>query len=107
MLGGRLRLPRTVVLGIGDAFARPLRTLLTLATIFLGVTTVRLALGVPRSFAAIITASNTGRNADALVHRSPALADVDAMQIIMPTRAPGEWSVSSTGASLCRASVTR
>ena len=81
-LGGSLRLPRPVVLGIGDAFARPTRALLTLATIFLGVTTVTLALGVPRSFATIITASSTGRSADVVVHRSPALSDAAASRII-------------------------
>src|SRR5207245_3651280 len=46
----RARLPRPVVLGIGDAFARPLRAALTLITVLLGVATVVVAIGLPRSF---------------------------------------------------------
>src|ERR1700704_6351753 len=38
-----LRLPRPVILGIGDAFARPLRAALTLVTVLVGVATVIVA----------------------------------------------------------------
>jgi putative ABC transport system permease protein len=47
-LGG-LRLPRPVSLGFGVPFARPARSLLTLAAVVLGVTTVTLAIGVTLS----------------------------------------------------------
>ncbi|MFD8145331.1 FtsX-like permease family protein [Streptomyces sp. NPDC059708] len=43
---GATRLPRPVSLGLGQPFARPARTLLTLAAIILGVTTVTLSTGL-------------------------------------------------------------
>ncbi|MFD3679391.1 FtsX-like permease family protein [Streptomyces sp. NPDC058613] len=43
---GSTRLPRPVSLGLGQPFARPARTLLTLAAIALGVTTVTLSTGL-------------------------------------------------------------
>ncbi|MFG2990321.1 FtsX-like permease family protein [Streptomyces sp. NPDC048257] len=43
---GATRLPRPVSLGLGQPFARPGRTLLTMAAIVLGVTTVTLATGL-------------------------------------------------------------
>src|SRR3989442_14432912 len=55
----RLRLPRPGVLGIGDAFARPLRAILTLGTVLLGVATVVVAVGLPRRFE-LINDSPTG-----------------------------------------------
>jgi putative ABC transport system permease protein len=81
-LGARLRLPRAVVVGTGDAFARPARAVLTLFTIFLGVATVTLALGVPRSFGTIISASGNGLDTDVVVQRSPALPGSDAARIV-------------------------
>ncbi|MGW7439282.1 FtsX-like permease family protein [Streptomyces sp. NPDC054849] len=45
VLGGS-RLPRPVSMGLGQPFARPGRTLLTMAAIVLGVTTVTLATGL-------------------------------------------------------------
>jgi putative ABC transport system permease protein len=93
-LGARLRLPRAVVLGVGDAFARPARAILTGVTIFIAVATVTLALGVPRSFNTIISASASGLNADVVVRRSAALTDGDAVGIIdsagRPARVVGE-----------------
>jgi putative ABC transport system permease protein len=44
-----VRLPRSVSLGLGVAFARPARSALTLAAVVLGVTTVTLAIGVTMS----------------------------------------------------------
>ena len=81
-LATRVRLPRPVVLGIGEAAARPLRAILTLLAIFLGVATVVVALGVPRSFAAINNSETFAGNVDVIVTKSPALADADAMQLI-------------------------
>jgi putative ABC transport system permease protein len=93
-LGARLRLPRAVVLGVGDAFARPARAMLTMVTILIALATVTLALGVPRSFNTIISASNTGLKSDVVVRRSAALTDQEAMRIINsngpPARVLGE-----------------
>ncbi|MET9838067.1 ABC transporter permease [Streptomyces virginiae] len=58
------RLPRAVSLGLGQPFARPGRTLLTLAAIVLGVTTVTLATGLTSTMLAY---SEAGRGGGALV----------------------------------------
>jgi putative ABC transport system permease protein len=81
-LAARGRLPRPVVLGAGDAFARPLRALLTLVAIGVGVITITVAVGLPRSFAAIVAHETSAGYVDAVVERSPALPDRDAMRII-------------------------
>ena len=47
------------VLGVGDAFSRPLRAVLTLVTVLIGVATVVVAIGLPRSFE-LINNSETG-----------------------------------------------
>ncbi|MGR4879593.1 FtsX-like permease family protein [Streptomyces sp. LARHCF249] len=52
------RLPRPVSLGLGQPFARPGRTLLTVAAIVLGVTTVTLATGLTSTMVAF---GNIGR----------------------------------------------
>ncbi|MET9881984.1 ABC transporter permease [Streptomyces sp. NPDC006430] len=57
ILGGT-RLPRPVTLGLGQPFARPARTLLTLAVIVLGVTTVTLTTGLTSTMVAY---GNLGR----------------------------------------------
>ncbi|MFF1379267.1 FtsX-like permease family protein [Streptomyces sp. NPDC058308] len=49
---GATRLPRPVSLGLGQPFARPARTLLTLAAIVLGVTTVTLSTGLTSTLVA-------------------------------------------------------
>jgi len=78
----RLRLPRPVVIGVGDAFARPARAVLTLVAILLGVATITVALGLPRSFTAINNSETNAGNVDVVVHKSPALSDADALAII-------------------------
>jgi putative ABC transport system permease protein len=70
------------VLGIGEAAARPLRAILTLLAIFLGVATVVVALGVPRSFAAINNSETFAGHVDVVITKSPAMADADVMQLI-------------------------
>ncbi|WP_330299760.1 FtsX-like permease family protein [Streptomyces sp. NBC_00503] len=55
---GATRLPRPVSLGLGQPFARPGRTLLTLAAIVLGVTTVTLSTGLTSTMLAF---GNVGR----------------------------------------------
>src|SRR5262249_44107470 len=68
-LAARLRLPRPVVLGAGDALARPLRAVLTMLAIFVGVVTV--ALGIPRALTEIVNHEESIGYADVLVNRSP------------------------------------
>lgn len=63
VLGGS-RLPRPVSMGLGQPFARPGRTLLTMAAIVLGVTTVTLATGLTSTMLAY---SEAGRDGGALV----------------------------------------
>ncbi|MFE5208127.1 FtsX-like permease family protein [Streptomyces sp. NPDC056600] len=55
---GATRLPRPVSLGLGQPFARPGRTLLTMAAIVLGVTTVTLSTGLTSTMVAY---GNVGR----------------------------------------------
>ena len=81
-LGTRIQLPRPVVLGLGDAVSRPVRALLTLVAVFVGVSTIIVALGETRSFSGIYDYEAHSRNVDVMVTRSPALADADAMQLI-------------------------
>ena len=78
----RARLPRAVVLGIGDAFARPLRAALTLVTVLLGVATVVVAVGLPRSFLLINNSETGAGNYQVVVDRSSAYADADVMRIL-------------------------
>ncbi|MEG3626481.1 FtsX-like permease family protein [Streptomyces poriticola] len=55
---GATRLPRPVSLGLGQSFARPARTLLTMAAIVLGVTTATLSTGLTSTMVAY---GNVGR----------------------------------------------
>ncbi len=81
-LAARLRFPRPIILGIGDAFARPLRAALTLVTVLLGVATVVVAVGLPRSFE-LINNSETGLgHYQVVVHRSNAYPDAEVMRIL-------------------------
>ncbi len=77
-----LRLPRPVILGIGDAFARPLRAVLTLATVVIGVATVVVAVGLPRSFELINNSETGAGNYQVVVNRSGAYPDADVMGIL-------------------------
>ena len=77
-----IRLPRPVILGFGDAFARPLRAVLTLLTVLIGVATVVVAVGLPRSFE-LINNSETGFGSyQVLVSRSSAYPDSEVMRIL-------------------------
>jgi len=78
----RLRLPRPVVLGIGDAFARPLRAALTLITVLLGVATVVVAVGLPRSFELINNSETGAGKYQVVVTRSSAYPDSDVMRVL-------------------------
>jgi putative ABC transport system permease protein len=76
------RLPRPVVLGLGDSAARPVRALLTLLAVVLGVATVVVALGETRTFNEIYSYEGHIGKVDVVVAKSPALADADATQLI-------------------------
>jgi putative ABC transport system permease protein len=81
-LGSRVGLPPPVVLGFGDVVSRPVRAILTLLAIIVGVATVVVSVGEARSFDGIYTyEAHTGK-VDVVVTRSPALTDVQAMQLI-------------------------
>ncbi|HKV31372.1 MAG TPA: FtsX-like permease family protein [Candidatus Dormibacteraeota bacterium] len=81
-LASRAGLPRPIVLGLGDAAARPGRAILTLLAIVLGVATVVVALGEARSFNKIYSYEGHIGKVDVVVTKSPALADADATQLI-------------------------
>jgi len=81
-LASRLGLPRPLVLGLGDAVGRPLRAILTLLTIFVGVATIVVALGEARSFDGIYTYEAHAGKVDVVIYRSPAFTDVEATQLI-------------------------
>jgi putative ABC transport system permease protein len=81
-LAASLRLPGPVVLGLGDAFARPLRAVLTLVTVLLGVSTVVVAVGLPRSFELINNSETGAGNYQVVVSRSHAFPDSEVMRIL-------------------------
>src|SRR4029077_5131341 len=78
----RLGLPRAVVLGVGEAFARPLRAALTLVTVLLGVATVVVAIGLPRRFLLINNSETGAGNYQVVINRSGAIADADVTSIL-------------------------
>ncbi len=81
-LATRVRLPRAIVLGIGDAFARPLRAVLTLVTVLLGVATVVVAIGLPRSFELINNSETGAGKYQVVVSRSNAFPDAEVMRLL-------------------------
>jgi putative ABC transport system permease protein len=81
-LASRAALPRHVVLGLGDAAARPVRAILTLVAIFVGVATVFVALGETRAFTGIYNYEAHTGQVDVVVTRSPALTDAAATELI-------------------------
>lgn len=81
-LASRVRLPRSIGIGLGDAVSRPVRAILTVIAIFVGVATVVAALGETRSFAGIYSYEGHVGHVDVSVKKSPALADAEAMQLI-------------------------
>lgn len=81
-LGTRVRLPRAIVLGFGDAFARPLRAALTLVTVLLGVATVVVAIGLPRSFERINNSETGAGNYQVVVSRANSYPDAEVMRIL-------------------------
>ncbi|WKD36370.1 ABC transporter permease [Streptomyces xanthophaeus] len=80
LLGGT-RLPRPVSLGLGQPFARPARTLLTVAAIVLGVTTVTLATGLTSTMLAFGEAGRGGSGARIHVEAGGPLNDRPALAL--------------------------
>jgi putative ABC transport system permease protein len=85
-LASRVRLPRHLAHGLGDAVSRPVRAILTVIAIFVGVATLVVALGETRSFAAIYSYEGHVGHVDVIVNKSSALADAEAMQLISSQR---------------------
>ena len=82
LLANRVRLPQPIVLGVGDAFARPLRSGLTLIAILLGVATVSVAIGLPRSFQKINDSETSAGNMQVIVTRSSGFPDSEVTRIL-------------------------
>jgi putative ABC transport system permease protein len=95
-LASRVGLPRPIVLGLGDAAARPARSVLTLLAIILGVASVVVALGEARSFNEIYTYEGHIGRVDVVVAKSPALAESDATQLINSQPATGHVVAEAT-----------
>ena len=81
-LAAMLRLPQAVTLGSGEAVARPLRGALTALAVLLGVTTVIVAVGVPRSFDLINNSETGAGRYQVVVSRSPAYSDPELMRVL-------------------------
>jgi putative ABC transport system permease protein len=67
---GRMPLPRAITIGLAAPFARPARTLMTLAAVLLGATAVTFAVGLTSSLKRLV---------DGISHRA-----ADPVQIAMP-----------------------
>jgi putative ABC transport system permease protein len=80
-LASRVGLPRAIGLGLGDAVSRPVRAILTVIAVFVGVATIVVALGETRSFASIYGYEGHVGHVDVAVKKSPALADAEATQL--------------------------
>ncbi len=81
-LAAAARLPRAVALGVGEAFARPLRGTLTVLAVLLGVITVTVAVGVPRSFDLINNSETGAGRYQVVVNRSTAYPDSELMPVL-------------------------
>jgi putative ABC transport system permease protein len=80
----RLRLPRPFSLGAGDAFARPLRGLLTALAVLVAVATLTFAFGLQASFQQVVTIPGFGffNQADITITRYGAYPDSQVMQTL-------------------------
>src|SRR6266853_2056301 len=77
-----IRLPRPVILGAGDALARPLRATLTVITVLIGVATVVVAVGLPRSFELINNSETGAGNYQVVISRAGAYPDSEMMRVL-------------------------
>src|SRR5947208_5904192 len=80
-LASGLGLPRPLVLGVGDAAARPLRATLTAVAVFLGVATIVIAPGETRHFADIYPYEAHVGSVDVVVLKSVVLTDLEALRL--------------------------
>ena len=77
-----LHLPRPVTLGAGDAFARPVRGILTTIAVMIGVTTLVFAFGLHATFQSITNVRAFGRAADITVARFGSYPDASLMSTL-------------------------
>jgi putative ABC transport system permease protein len=77
----QLRVPRSVSLGAGDAFARPLRGGLTVLAVLVGVTTIVVAFGLRESLAQVVPVISRV-NGDVSLSRERTVSDRRVMAIL-------------------------
>jgi putative ABC transport system permease protein len=77
-----LHLPRPVTLGAGDAFARPVRGILTTIAVMIGVTTLVFAFGLNATFRSITDVRAFGTVADITIARFGNYPDVSLMRTL-------------------------
>lgn len=68
-LAGGLPLPRALSLGLGESFARPVRSAMTVGAILIGVATVTFALGLHDSLTMVASAVTRDRQVQVQVYR--------------------------------------
>src|SRR5207249_1936480 len=95
-LASDLGLPQPLVLGVGDAAARPLRATLTAVAVFLGVATIVIALGETRHFADIYPYEAHVGSVDVVVLKSAVLTDLEAMRLFEAQPEPGRVVAQTT-----------
>jgi putative ABC transport system permease protein len=77
----RLRLPRPLSLGVGDAFARPLRSVLTILAVLVGVTTLVVSFGLRDALAQVVPVISRV-NGDVSLTRERTVSDRRVMAIL-------------------------
>jgi putative ABC transport system permease protein len=77
----RLRLPRPLSLGAGDAFIRPLRGVLTVLAVLVGVATIVVASGLREALPKSLS-TTSGLNGDVSVSRGNTVSDNGVMAIL-------------------------
>jgi putative ABC transport system permease protein len=98
-LATRLRLPRAVSFGAGEAFTRPLRGALTVLAVLIGVATILVSFSLPRSFDRI-QASETGIGSyQVLVNRGTGFPDA-AMMALLQAQPETERVVAMSGGAI-------
>ena len=68
---GRLRLPRPVTIGLAQPFARPARTVVTVAAVLAGATAVTLAAGLGGSLTRLVSGLTLSRTEQVVVQAPP------------------------------------
>ena len=88
---GRMPLPRAITIGLAAPFARPTRTLLTLAAVLLGATAVTFAVGLTSSLKHVINgiSHQAGRTVQIAMPGSGRTAGPKRVKIGAPSARPG------------------